>query len=75
MKVGIIYDFLSEFGGIERVMKTDADYLNNEPTLYFAYVDQTLRSDPFFKNTKIKEYDWFPIRSKLCGPSSTHSLF
>lgn len=61
MKIALVYDFLSEFGGIERVMKTQADYLEDQHqvTLYFAYVEQQTREHTFFQQKDIQEYSWW----------------
>ena len=61
MKIALVYDFLSEFGGIERVMKTQAEYLRpeHELTLYFAYVEKDIKEHPFFQGKDIQEYSWW----------------
>ena len=75
MKIALVYDFLSEFGGIERVMKTQAEYLRpeHELTLYFAYVEKDIKEHPFFQGKDIQEYSWWlwhRLSSKVmcCSP-------
>lgn len=73
MKIVIMYDFLSEYGGIERVMTFQAKALRkagHEVVFAFAYVDRDIARDKI-KNFKVFEYGRFPWRNETLGICST----
>jgi len=58
MKVLLYYDYLSEIGGVERVMATHARWLEqaeHDVTLVFNYVSKEAASYAFLKDRKIQE--------------------
>ncbi|MBS3091160.1 glycosyltransferase family 4 protein [Candidatus Pacearchaeota archaeon] len=58
MKIALIYDYLSEVGGVERVMGTHANWLTragHDVTLLFNYVNQKTAEYAFLKGLKIEQ--------------------
>ena len=71
MKIFLLYDFLSELGGIERVMAIQARWLkDSELTLAFLYVDDKTKGS-FRENyavpdkVKITEIVKFPVHNEI----------
>jgi len=55
----LMYDFLHEIGGIERLMCTHAKYLlsaGHRVKLLFGSIDKKLLSDDIYKGLEIEEY-------------------
>lgn len=65
MKIKFLYDFLSEAGGIERVMLSEAEALRDYNLEFnFSYVDKKFAKNSGFNKFKIKEISKFPIRNE-----------
>lgn len=54
MKVALVHDYIKEFGGAERVLKTLSEMYPNAP-IYTAFRVRNSTADKEFKNTKIIE--------------------
>ncbi|MFH1500718.1 MAG: glycosyltransferase family 4 protein [archaeon] len=67
MKIWLVYDYLSEVGGVERVMATHARWFQgqgHEVSLIFSYVDEKTREYSFLNGLDIKEMSSFKIKSE-----------
>ena len=72
-KIVLMYDFLSEHGGVERVMLFQAKVLKQagyDITFAFAYVDEKLRKTKL-KGFKVIEYAPLPIKNETLQISSS----
>ncbi len=65
-KIAIIYEFLSEIGGLERVMVNNYNWLKSKYKVFlgFAYVNKETRNNELFKKSKIKKISKFPIKNE-----------
>ena len=73
MKITLMYAFLSEPGGIERVMKFQAQALQkagHEVKLAFAYVDEKLKKE-MFNDFEVMEYNKLPIKNETLQISTS----
>ena len=62
MKIILLYDYLSEVGGLERVMATHAHWLTkagHDVTLLFNYVNPQTAKYAFLQSLKIKQISIF----------------
>jgi len=65
MKITFLYDFLSEAGGLERVMLSEAEALKNYNIEFnFSYIDNKFVRNSQFKNFNIREISKFPINNE-----------
>src|SRR3989344_6617062 len=65
-KVAIIYEFLSEIGGLERVMVNNYKWLkdNYDVFLGFAHINKEIAKNEIYKGIKIKKISKFLIKNE-----------
>ena len=65
-KVAIIYEFLSEIGGLERVMINNYKWLKDKYDVFlgFSYIDKEIEKNEIYNNIKIKKISAFPINKE-----------
>ncbi len=69
MKIALVHDYLSEFGGAERVLKVLSEMYPKAP-IYTAFVVEGSRAQEEFKNRKVIESSFAPLLKfgKLYSP-------
>ena len=65
-KIAILYEGLSEIGGLERVIVTNYNWLKNKFNVFlgFAHINKKTRKNEMFRNLKIKKISKFPITNE-----------
>ena len=65
-KIAILYEFLSEIGGLERVMINNYNWLKNKFDVFlsFAYINKEIERNEQYNKIKIKKISNFPINKE-----------
>ena len=65
-KIAILYEGLSEIGGLERVMVNNYNWLKAEFNTYlgFAHINRTISNNELYNNIRIKKISKFPITNE-----------
>lgn len=65
-KIAILYEGLSEIGGLERVMINNYNWLKDKFNVFlgFSYINKEIAKNEIYKNLKIKKISKFPIKNE-----------
>jgi len=65
-KIAILYEGLSEIGGLERVMVNNYNWLKTKFNTYlgFAHINRTISNNELYNNIRIKKISKFPITNE-----------
>ena len=65
-KIAILYEGLSEIGGLERVMVNNYNWLKNKFNVFlgFAHINKEIANNELYNGIKIKKISNFPIKNE-----------
>ncbi len=65
-KISILYEGLSEIGGLERVMINNYKWLKNKFNVFlgFVHINEEIRKNELYKNIEIRKISKFPIKNE-----------
>lgn len=65
-KISVLYESLSEIGGLERVMVNNYNWLKDKFDVFlgFSHIKEEIKNNEIYENIKIKRISSFPIKNE-----------